>query len=170
MSTAPILTVDSFKLETTFSPVGVVHERLGSDDEVWIDLAIIGRGGQGTVYLQQLQIRSPRPLRAVKKLSSEVLKAGTANVIRELNTMLVVHDVSCPSSSLGGRDFNVRGLAQRALRSAIWLVRGSTRKRIPRDGVRSVRGPRAIYQVHRRRKAGLQGGNETASHWTFDSA
>lgn len=96
MTTPPLLTLESFKLATTFSNDGVVHKRAGADDEVWIEVDVIGRGGQGTVYLQQRQPSSPAQLRAVKKLPKELMRSST-DAMRELNTMMAVSDVSQPS-------------------------------------------------------------------------
>lgn len=94
MTTPPMLTLQSFKLATTFSDNGVVHKRAGADDEVWIEVAVIGRGGQGTVYLQQRQPSSPAQLRAVKRLPRELMRSSTVDVMRELKTMMAVSDVS----------------------------------------------------------------------------
>lgn len=93
MTSAPLLTLDSFKLPTTFSADGVVHSRPSNADEVWTQISVLGRGGQGTVYLQQLQSGPARLLRAVKALSQDVRQSSTGHVMRELNMMMAVRDV-----------------------------------------------------------------------------
>lgn len=91
--TAALLSLDSFKLPTTFSNGGVVHTHPDTGDEVWTDISVLGHGGQGTVYLQQLQSGPARLLRAVKELSRDLRKPSTGDVMRELNLMMVLRDV-----------------------------------------------------------------------------
>lgn len=92
MTTAPHISLDSFKLPTVFSNDGVVHTRR-SGNEIWADISVLGHGGQGTVYLQQLQTGPTPLLRAVKELSQDQRISGTGHVMRELTTMLAVRDV-----------------------------------------------------------------------------
>lgn len=82
--------LDAFKLDATFFDNGVAHSRTDRPDEFWADISILGKGGQGTVYLQQLQSGPTRLLRAVKELSPDPQKG---HMMRELNTMLAVRDV-----------------------------------------------------------------------------
>lgn len=93
MTSAPLLSLDSFKLPATFSTDGVVHTHPDSADEVWADISVLGHGSQGTVYLQQLQSGPTRLLRAVKELSPDLRKSNTGDVMRELNMMMAVRDV-----------------------------------------------------------------------------
>lgn len=91
MATEHLPLLDSFKLPTTFFPTGVVHSHPGSAvEEVWTDISVIGHGGQGIVYLQQLQSGPTRLLRAVKLLSSDL---RPAHIKSELNMMMAVRDV-----------------------------------------------------------------------------
>lgn len=108
MTTPPILTLDSFKLDTVFCDNGVVHHQPDNVDEVWTEVEVIGHGGQGTVYLQQLDTGSTRLVRAVKKLSKEVMRASrTVNAMHEVNVMMAVRDVRSPSSLVDGRGRDV---------------------------------------------------------------
>lgn len=95
MATGYPRSLDAFKLTTTFSTTGVVHSRPGSTcpDEVWMNCSLLGRGGQGTVHLQQLQSGPNRLLRAVKVLSRDLRSWQTK---RELNMMVAVRDVCHP--------------------------------------------------------------------------
>lgn len=93
MTTTPLLSLESFKLHTTFLTDGVVHSYPGCADEVWADIGELGRGGQGTVYLQQMLSSPDGALRAVKALSQDLGRSSTGHVMRELNMMMAVCDV-----------------------------------------------------------------------------
>lgn len=93
MTTVPMPSLDSFKLETTFHDNLVIHKRAGLADQVWAKLSVLGKGGQGTVYLQQLETGPTRQLRAVKELSVDQRASSNAHVMRELNMMMAVRDV-----------------------------------------------------------------------------
>lgn len=79
--------LDSFKLTTILSDDHIFHKKAGADDEVWIEVDIPGRGGQGTVYLQKRPPSFPSHLRAVTKLPKELMRSSTVDVMRELNTI-----------------------------------------------------------------------------------
>lgn len=81
------MTLDSFKLATILSDDNIFHKKAGADDEVCIEVDLIGRGGQATVYLQKRPPSFPRHLRAVKKLPKELMRSSTVDVMRELNTI-----------------------------------------------------------------------------------
>lgn len=93
MTTASGLSLDLFKLATTFSANGVVHTRPGCHDEVWTDISVLGHGSQGTVYLQQLETGPTPLLRAVRELSQDLRGSRARRVTRELDMMMALRDV-----------------------------------------------------------------------------
>lgn len=164
MTTPLQVSLDSFKLSTIFTASGVVHSHPGKADEVWRNISLLGHGGEGTVYLQELQ-SSPARLCAVKEISHDLRRASPGHVIRELNMMMAVHDVGSPlKAGVGRADTET---ARASVRAAVQMVPESPRKAVIGDAVFSTWVSRNVYQVNFDREAGCTGDIQAAPYWSI---
>lgn len=95
MSTYPIPDPMQFKLDTIFHNKHVVHQGVGSAGEAWAVKSVLGRGGQGTVWLEErIGFDSRVQLRAVKQIAAQFARTNKTGVMRELSALIAVREVT----------------------------------------------------------------------------